>query len=316
MAAGLAHELNNPASAALRAASDLRRASERAQSCLCPLGDELDNAAWAILLAAEADAKARLQLARPLDSLTRSDKEDEIAAWLDGHSIAESWKLSASLVEAGLDTAWLESLTQSLPPASHPAAIGWIEARLNLEILLRQVENSTSRVSELVKAVKSYSHMDKAAMDEMDIHEGLESTLTMLNHKLKGVTVQREYDRTIPRFRANGGELNQVWTNLIDNAIHAVKGTGKIQVRTIAECDHVLVEIVDNGSGIPPEAQAHMFEPFFTTKSVGTGTGLGLVISNRIVADRHGGEIEFESKPGETRFRVRLPLRRDPASKN
>jgi signal transduction histidine kinase len=155
--------------------------------------------------------------------------------------------------------------------------------------------------------------MDQSPMQEVDIHEGIESTLTMLGHKLKNVTLVRAFDRTLPRIMAYGSELNQVWTNLIDNAIHAVNGTGKICVGTCREGEQLVVEIVDFGAGIPPEVQSHMFEPFFTTKPVGSGTGLGLIISNRIVADRHGGEIEFESKPGKTCFKVRLPIQRAPA---
>jgi signal transduction histidine kinase len=207
-----------------------------------------------------------------------------------------------------VDVPWLEQLLAKLPPASHTDALGWLEARLNLRLLINQVEQSTGRISELVKAVKSYSHMDQSPMQEIDIHEGIESTLTMLGHKLKNVTVVRAFDRTVPRLMAYGGELNQVWTNLIDNAIDAIKGAGKICVGTSQEDNQLVVEIVDYGSGIPPEVQAHLFEPFYTTKPIGSGTGLGLIISNRIVADRHGGEIEFESKPGETRFKVRLPI--------
>jgi signal transduction histidine kinase len=159
--------------------------------------------------------------------------------------------------------------------------------------------------------------MDQSPMQEVDIHEGLESTLTMLGHKLKNVTLVRAYDRSTPRIMAYGSELNQVWTNLIDNAVHAVNGTGKICVGTFLEGDQVMVEIVDDGPGIPPEVQSHLFEPFFTTKPIGSGTGLGLIICNRIVADRHGGEIEFESRPGETRFKVRLPLnRKQPGASN
>jgi signal transduction histidine kinase len=185
---------------------------------------------------------------------------------------------------------------------------------LNLKSLVSQVDQSTARIAELVKAVKSYSYMDQSPMQEVDIHEGIESTLIMLGHKLKNVTLVRAFDRSVPRIMAYGSELNQVWTNLIDNAIDAVKGTGKICVGTSREDDQLVVEIVDEGPGIPPEVQARMFEPFFTTKSVGTGTGLGLVISNRIVGDRHGGEIEFESRPGETRFKVRLPIDRQQPS--
>jgi signal transduction histidine kinase len=206
----------------------------------------------------------------------------------------------------------LEGRTGKLPAASHADALGWLEARLKLRMLLGEVEQSTGRIAELVKAVKSYSYMDQSPMQEVDIHEGLESTLTMLGHKLKNATLLRSFDRSIPRIMAHGGELNQVWTNLIDNAIDAVKGTGKICIGTSLEDNHLVVEIVDNGPGIPPEVQSHLFEPFYTTKPIGSGTGLGLIISNRIVADRHGGEIEFESKPGETRFKVRLPVRTNP----
>jgi signal transduction histidine kinase len=207
-----------------------------------------------------------------------------------------------------LDTAWLEEFAGKIPASNHADALNWLEARLNLKSLLNQVEQSTGRIAELVKAVKSYSYMDQSPMQEVDIHDGLESTLTMLGHKLKNVTLIRAYDRSAPRIMAYGSELNQVWTNLIDNAIDAVNGSGKICIGTCVEDNQLVVEIVDNGSGIPPEVQSHMFEPFFTTKPVGTGTGLGLIISNRIVADRHGGEIEFESRPGETRFKVRLRL--------
>jgi signal transduction histidine kinase len=162
--------------------------------------------------------------------------------------------------------------------------------------------------------MKAYSYMGQSPMQEVDIHEGIESTLTMLGHKLKNVTLVRAFDHSIPRIMAYGSELNQVWTNLIDNAIDAVNGSGKICIGTCQEDNQLVVEIVDNGSGIPPDTQAHMFEPFYTTKPVGSGTGLGLIISNRIVADRHGGEIEFESKPGETRFKVRLPVHPKPAN--
>jgi signal transduction histidine kinase len=215
-----------------------------------------------------------------------------------------------------VDIAWLEGITGQLPAESHADALSWLESRLNLKLLLSQVEQSSARVSELVKAMKSYSHMGQSLAQEADVHEGLESTLLMLGHKLKNVTVTRMYDRSIPRIMTYGSELNQVWTNLIDNAIDAVHGTGKICIGTCQEDDQLVVEIVDNGAGIPADVQSHMFEPFFTTKGVGAGTGLGLIISHRIVADRHGGEIEFESKPGETRFKVRLPLGRAGAARS
>jgi signal transduction histidine kinase len=195
-----------------------------------------------------------------------------------------------------------------LPAPAQSDALAWLETRLNVRMLVQQIEQSIGRVVDLVKAIKSYSYMDQAPVQEVDVNEGLENTLTMLGYKLKNVTVVREFDRSIPRVTAYGGELNQVWTNLIDNAIDAVKGTGKICVSTCRDFDHIVVEIVDDGSGIPPDVQSRIFEPFFTTKSVGSGTGLGLSISNAIVANRHGGEIEFVSRPGETRFKVRLPI--------
>jgi signal transduction histidine kinase len=262
------------------------------------------------LATASGDALQRLANAPPLDHLERSDRADVIAAWLEAHHVADAWELAPTFVGAGLDPAWLEEFAAKLPVPSHADALGWLEARLNLKSLLGQVEQSTGRIAELVKAIRSYSYMDQSPMQEIDIHEGIESTLTMLNHKLKNVTVVRAFDRSVPRIMAYGSELNQVWTNLIDNAIHAVNGAGKICIGTSLEDNQLVVEVVDNGPGIPSDVQPHLFEPFFTTKPVGTGTGLGLVISNRIVGDRHGGEIELESKPGETRFKVRLPLNR------
>ena len=312
MAAGLAHELNNPAAAAQRATTHLRETTEKVQTLFCHLSRNLGHDHLKYLNEASQNAAQRLTKVLPLDHLERSDRANLIANWLETHNVATAWELAPTFVSAGVDTVWLDEFVAKLPPASRAEALGWLEARLNLIFLLAQIEQSTGRVAELVQAVKSYSYMDQSPMQEVDVHEGIESTLTMLGYKLKNITLVRAFDRTVPRIMAYGSELNQVWTNLIDNAIHAVNGTGKICVGTFLQGNQVLVEIVDNGAGIPPEAQAHMFEPFFTTKSVGAGTGLGLVISNRIVADRHGGEIEFESRPGETRFKVRLPINRQP----
>jgi signal transduction histidine kinase len=316
MAAGLAHELNNPAAAARRAAAQLDQTMSSVQSLICQLGKVLKADDWEHLLAAEQDATRRLTEASPLDSLIRSDREEALARWLDEHDIPEGWRLAPSFVGAGLDSDWLEGLTGKLASNSHAAALNWLEARLTLHSLLKLVEQSTGRVTDLVKAIKSYTHMDESPMQEIDVHEGIQSTLTMLGYKLKNVQVVRAFDRSAPRIMAFGSELNQVWTNLIDNAVDAVEGSGKICVGTFVEDNQLVVEIMDNGRGIPAEIQSRIFEPFFTTKGVGSGTGLGLIISNRIIADRHGGEIEFESKPGETRFKVRLPLVRTPTVKN
>ena len=303
MAAGLAHELNNPATAARRASTHLREVVDNLQCFACDLYQPLKPEQWdALIEASENCAPAKV------DSVTRSDREEEVATWLERQGIADGWKLAPAFVNAGIGSDTLQVLASKLPHESLAPAFGWLEATLSLDALLKEIDGSTTRIAELVKAVKSYSHMDKSPMQEVDIHEGIESTLLMLGHKLKGVTVTRKFDRAIPRIMAYGGELNQVWTNLIDNAIDAVKGTGKICIATFLDDDQVVVEIADNGSGIPPEVQLHIFEPFYTTKGVGSGTGLGLMISNRIIADRHGGEIEFESEPGDTRFKVRLPI--------
>src|SRR5437867_4718661 len=314
MAAGLAHELNNPAAAARRAAAHLQKTTDKVQSFLCQLSKNLEPKHWQYLLDAAQEASARKPA--ELDHLARSDRAETIANWLKTHGVAAAWDLAPTFVNAGLDLAWLDQLADMIPPTSHADALGWLEARLNLKSLVTQVEQSTGRIAELVKAVKSYSYMDQSPMQQVDIHEGIESTLTMLGHKLKNVQLVRAFDRSLPRIIAYGSELNQVWTNLIDNAIAAVNGTGKVCIGTSLEDNQLVVEIVDNGAGIPPEVQSRMFEPFLTTKSVGTGTGLGLVISNRIVGDRHGGEIEFESRPGETRFKVRLPVRNLPQPEN
>jgi signal transduction histidine kinase len=316
MAAGLAHELNNPAAAARRAAAQLQQTIAAAQTQVRQLARILKPAEWEDLLTAEHDAARRLEQAPPLDSMTRSDREEALVRWFDQHDISEGWKLASSFVSACLDTDWLAALTAKLAPPCHVPALNWLDARLNLLLLLKLVDQSTGRVAELVKAVKSYTYMDQSPMQEIDVHEGIESTLTMLGYKLKNVELVRAFDRSAPRIMAYGSELNQVWTNLIDNAVDAVDGSGKICVGTFVEDNQLVVEIMDNGRGIPAEIQSRIFEPFFTTKGVGSGTGLGLIICNRIIADRHGGEIEFESKPGETRFKVRLPLTRGAAANN
>jgi signal transduction histidine kinase len=310
MAAGLAHELNNPAAAARRAAAHLQENTDKIQTLLCQLTRTLEHEHLLHLVTASQDALELASKAPALDHLVRSDRADIIADWLETRGVSAAWEIAPVFVNADVDIAWLDEFLGKLPLANHVDALGWLEARLSLKSLISQVEQSAGRISELVKAVKSYSYMDQSPMQEVDIHDGLESTLTMLGHKLKNVTLVRAYDRSTPRIMAYGSELNQVWTNLIDNAIHAVNGAGRICVGTCVEDDQLVIEIVNDGPGIPPDVQAHLFEPFFTTKPVGTGTGLGLIISNRIVADRHGGEIEFESRPGETRFRIRLPINR------
>ena len=314
MAAGLAHELNNPAAAAKRAAAQLQQTVQNVQSLICELGQHLKAEHWEHLLHAEQDAVLRLNATAPLDSVARSDREEALTRWLDQQGIPRTWELASTFVGAGLTADWLATVMQKLPSNSRSASLSWLDARLNLHTLIQLVDQSTGRIADLVKAIKSYTHMDQSPMQEIDVHEGIESTLTMLGYKLKKVEVIRAFDRSAPRITAYGGELNQVWTNLIDNAIDAMDSSGKICVGTFVEGNQLVVEIVDNGRGIPTDIQSRIFEPFFTTKGVGSGTGLGLLISHRIIANRHGGEIEFESKPGETRFKVRLPLGRPPGA--
>lgn len=309
MAAGLAHELNNPAAASRRAAEDLRSTVSALPALACRLSKQHLSPDQSDFLAHTQAAIAHQACkTTALDPLTRSDREAELEAWLAAHGVADGWQITSVLVESGLDHQWLDDLVGHLPAAALPDVLQWIAATLSVEGLADQVEDSTARITTLVQAIKSYSYMDQAPVQEVDVHEGLESTLTLLKHKLKNVTLTRDYDRTLPRICAYGSELNQVWTNLLDNAVYAVDFKGHVTVRTAREGDAVLVEIADDGPGIPAEVQSRIFEPFFTTKGVGTGTGLGLVTSFQIVAGRHKGDLRFESRPGDTRFQVRLPL--------
>jgi signal transduction histidine kinase len=310
LSAGLAHELNNPAAAARRAAKQLGETMRSLQPLaltlnrLCVDPRQLD-----FLLAFQREAGERAKAAPPLDPLTQADREDELATWLDDHDVPDGWNLAPTLVGAGLDVARMEGLAERLDSSSLADAVVWLEATLAAAMLVDEIEQGTARISQLVGAMKEYSYMDRSAQQEVDLHDGLENTLTILGHKLKhGVVVNREYDRGLPKICAQGSELNQVWTNLIDNAVDAMGGKGKLWIRTGREGDRARVEIADDGPGIPPALQARIWEPFFTTKGVGRGTGLGLDVARRIVVARHGGDIRVESKPGDTRFVIRLPL--------
>jgi signal transduction histidine kinase len=315
MAAGPAHELNNPAAAARRAAAELLTVASGLPALSCRLNkQQLSTAQSDAVAQIQREIASRAQPTVPLDPITRNDREEELLAWLGRYRIPDGWKLASTLVSAGIDPGWLDRIGKQFPQEAIGDVLGWITGTLSLQELTQQVERSTSRIADLVNAVKAYSYEGRAPLQDIDIHEGLESTLAILSHKLKGVTLIREYDRSLPPIPAYGTELNQVWTNLIDNAIDAVNGKGEVRISTRQEDHQLLVEIHDNGPGIPEEIRPHLFEPFFTTKGVGKGTGLGLIISYRIVADRHRGEIEFESKPGQTVFSVRLPMIRKPTS--
>ncbi len=308
MAAGLAHELNNPATAARRAATDLRQSVEKVQDYACELNETLSAEQWQRLVATSQEAVHCATSQPKLNSLEQGDREEAIECWLDSHKVADAWDLAPALVNARVEEGDLERVKRTVPAQDLENAIQWLAANLTTRELLKSISHSTERISELVGAVKSYSFMDQAPWQEIDVHEGIENTLIILGYKLRNVTVTRDFDRTLPRLCAYGGELNQVWTNLIDNAIYAVGGTGRINVRTRRNGEFFLVEIADNGSGIPPEARPHIFTvPFFTTKG-GSGTGLGLVISHRIVVERHNGKIDFSTGPDGTQFNVRLPF--------
>ena len=310
LAAGLAHEMNNPAAAGRRAARQLHETFQGLSSLALKLNQQQMTRAQLTFVADLLSQAIRATTASQLDSLTESDREDEVTDWLDAHGVADGWKLAPTLVDAGLDTEWLDTVVVKVPADSLGDVLRWISAMLTGVELSNEISQSTARISELVKAVKAYSYMNQSPLQEVDMYEGLESTLTILSYKLKGgVRVTREYDRSLPRISAYGSELNQVWTNLIDNAIDAMGGRGQIWVRTLRENDHVLVEIANNGPGIPPDIQPRIFEPFFTTKDVGVGTGLGLDICYRVVVAMHHGDISFFSKPGDTRFQVRLPIK-------
>lgn len=311
LAAGLAHEMNNPAAAGLRASEQFQKTFQELSSLIFKLNQQqMTKEQQAFVADLQRDAAERATTRLQLDPLIQSDQEYEVTAWLDAHGVADGWKIAATFVQAGLDTEWLNAVAEHVAADSLGDALNWLEKTLTGVEQLSEIEQSTKRISDLAKAIKDYSYMDQAQLKEVDVHKGIESTLTILNHKLKrGVVVTREYDRSLPLISAYGSELNQVWTNLIDNAIDAMGGRGQIWVRTSRENDHVLVEIADNGPGIPPDIQPRIFEPFFTTKDVGVGTGLGIDICYRVVVTMHHGDISFFSKPGDTRFQVRLPIK-------
>jgi signal transduction histidine kinase len=307
LSAGLAHELNNPASAAKRAASQLSETIKKIKGASLELGRrDLTQAQKAEIEKLEALFTQKDVV--PPDALTISDLEDQIDSLLRSHGQNDLWQLAADLARRNIKPEILESLFGNLDADAARAALVRIAASVEIAVLLHEIESSTSRISDLVGAIKEYTYMDQAKVQNVDVVKGLETTLTILNHKLKqGVAVLRDYQRVPLLVNSFGSELNQVWTNIIDNAIDAMHGKGELRVRTYRDDNCVVVEISDNGPGISPEVQPHIFEPFFTTKGVGEGTGLGLDTVQRIVK-KHRGNIQVNSKPGDTRFQVWLPL--------
>jgi signal transduction histidine kinase len=308
LSAGLAHELNNPAAAARRAASTLRDALPQLQLLafeLCQLG--LNDHQLRGLLAVQHDAIVNAATRTPLSPLEQSDLEETLADWLDAHNVANAWECAPIFASAGVSVADLDALVAQLHVANSAQIINWLSSALNVGALLDDIEQSSRRISDLVGAVKEYTYMDQAPVQEIDIHRGLDMTLRMLQHKLRNVTVERQFDPELPLVQGRGSELNQVWTNLIDNAIDAMNGSGTLTLVTRCENDFVMIEVKDSGTGIPADVLPHIFEPFYTTKSIGSGTGLGLDITYRIVQEHHGS-IYVDSQPGSTRFIVRLPM--------
>ncbi|MDX6351536.1 MAG: hypothetical protein QOF84_6326 [Streptomyces sp.] len=312
LSAGLTHELNNPAAAALRATSALR---ERVAGMRHKLGmiaaGPFERATLETLIDLQEGAAEQVAKAPALSPMEASDREDAVGDWLDEHGIAGGWDLAPTFVQAGLDIDWLEQVAAAVDQGTLEGAVRWLNYTVETELLMNEIEDSTTRISNLVGAARQYSQLDRSPFQVVDVHELLDSTLQMFTGKIgPGVTVVRDYDRTLPRIPAYPGELNQVWTNLIDNAVSAMEGTGTLTVRTAldGDRDNVLVEFGDTGPGVDPGIRGRIFEPFFTTKPVGEGTGLGLDISWRIVVNKHHGDLQVESVPGDTRFRVHLPL--------
>ena len=308
LAAGLAHEINNPAAAASRAVDALDAECQTLLSSLAKLArGEISAPQFTALDALRREIEPPA-VAR--DSLALSDHEEVLSAWLSDHGVVRDWAIAPALAAAGVDIAWCERAAGVLAGPALEPGLEWVASTLSAAALLSEIKEATRRISGLVAAVKSYSQMDRASLQHVEVTDGLESTLVMLGHKLRdGVTVVREYTAGLPRIDAHAGELNQVWTNLIDNAIDAMAGAGTLCLRTRADPDAVVVEVADTGSGMPPEVAARAFEAFYTTKEPGKGTGLGLDIAQRIVVERHRGTITIQSRPGETVLRVRLPLR-------
>ena len=312
LSAGLTHELNNPSAAAVRATAVLR---DRVSGMRHKLAHLAGGAVPADVLyrltelQEQAVQRAGEGAGRPTGALEAADAEDAVSDWCDEHDVAEGWELAPVLVAAGVDEDFLDQVAAAVPAAHLEGALRWVTYTVETELLMREIEDATRRISDLVGAAAQYSQLDRAPFQQIDVHEGLESTLTMLSRGLgDGIRVVRDYDRSLPPLPAYPAELNQVWTNLVDNARDAMAGTGELTVRTARENDHVLVEICDTGPGVPDAIVGRIFEPFYTTKPVGQGTGLGLDISWRIVAERHGGDLRVTSVPGDTRFQVRLPL--------
>lgn len=310
LATGVAHELNNPAAATGRAAEQLRDAFARLEEAYL-IRDQISFAPAAHAMLVELEQQARAAAGKPdeLDGLARSDRESAIEAWLDAHQVEDSWRIAPALVAAKIDDPLLERAAANMEKPALNAVLAWVGAAYPVHALAYEIGQGSHRISEIVGALKSYSYLGQAPVQAVDIHEGLNNTLIMLRSKMKsGVPVNREFSTDLGEVLAYGSELNQVWTNLLDNAVDAMGGQGAITVRTRGDGDWAVVEIEDDGPGIPSELLPRIFDPFFTTKEPGKGIGLGLSTSYSIVTEKHGGRMTAGSRPGMTRFVVHLPL--------
>ncbi|HZA77763.1 MAG TPA: ATP-binding protein [Acidimicrobiales bacterium] len=310
--AGLTHELNNPVAAVMSASARLREMlAEMREKLGLVVRSQLPGPQLEAIADLAARALEHRRNAPTLSPLEASDREAELIDWLEDHGVDAAWEIAPTLVAAGVDQSWLESFAEALPQPHLGSGLSYPVRALESDSLLDEITDAAGRISALLASAKQYTQMDRAPLQTFDVHEGLDATLTMLGHKLgDGIEVVRDYDRSLPQIAAFPGELNQVWTNLIDNAVDAMKGQGMLTIRTRPDGDdRLMVEIGDTGPGVPDDVRSRIFEPFFTTKPMGKGTGLGLDIAWRIVVGRHHGDIRLESEPGDTRFQVRLPLR-------
>jgi len=310
LSAGLTHELNNPASAAVEAVASLRERLDAAQRHLDLLADgTLDPETMRLVVGLRREAVAEARRVPVRSPLALSDAQDELSDWLEDHGVADGWDLAPVLVGAGLDVTWAEGVLAAVGAGKLDGVVRWLAYSVDSDALLGEIDDSAKRISSLIGAAKAYSQLDRTPLQLADLHVLLDSTLTVLTRRLAGIEVVRDYDPALPKVEVYAAELNQVWTNIVENAIDAMGGAGTLTVRTGRDRDRALVEFGDTGPGIPPEHRSRVFEPFFTTKPVGEGTGLGLDLAWRVVVDTHHGDLQVVSEPGDTRFRVWLPLR-------
>jgi len=313
LTAGLTHELNNPAAAAVRATASLReRVSGMRGKLRMMAAGKFERASLESIIDLQTRAVEKVSKAPKLSPLETSDAEDELSDWLEDHGCHDGWQIAPTFVQAGLDAQWLDEVRDTVGDGMLEPALRWLNYTIETELLMNEIEDATTRVSTLVGAAKQYSQLDRAPFQVIDVHDLLDSTLLMMGAKIgTGVHIVKDYDRSLPPIPAYAAELNQVWTNLIDNAVQAMGGAGTLTIRTARDEGNVLVEVGDNGPGIPDDIKDRIFEPFFTTKPVGEGTGLGLDIAWRIVVKKHHGDLRVESRPGDTRFQVRLPVQQE-----